>query len=66
MKEFQSCTTNEQVIFNNMLRSAKNLIACAFRRLKACWAILIRRVDLRLEMVPTVVYACFVLHNTCE
>ena len=66
MKEFQSCTTNEQVVFNNMLRSARNQIECAFGRLKARWAILTRRLDLRLEIVPTVVYACFVLHNTCE
>ena len=66
MKEFQSCTTNEQVIFNNMFRSARNQIECAFGRLKARWAILTPRLDLRLEMVPTVVYACFVLHNKCE
>ena len=49
-----------------MLRSARNQIECAFGRLNARWAILTRRLDLRLEIVPTVVYACFVLHNICE
>ena len=34
MKEFQACKTNEQVIFNNMLRSTRNPIECAFVRLK--------------------------------
>ncbi len=27
---------------------------------------LTKKVDLKLESVPTVVYACFVLHNFCE
>ena len=35
MKEFEHCSNNEQVIFNNMLRSARNPIECAFGRLKA-------------------------------
>ena len=25
-----------------------------------------KTVDLKLESVPTVIYACFVLHNVCE
>ena len=66
MKEFQSCSTNDQVIFNNMLRSARNQIECAFGRLKARWKFLSRNVDLKLQHVPTVVYSCFVLHNFCE
>ena len=28
--------------------------------------ILIKRIDLGLSFVPTVMYACFVLHNVCE
>ena len=39
---------------------------CAFGRLKARWAFLTKTVDLKLEPVPTVIYACFVLHNVCE
>ena len=35
MREFNHCTTNEQVVFNNMLRSARNQVECAFGRLKS-------------------------------
>lgn len=66
MKEYQTCATNEEVVFNNMLRSARNQIECAFGRLKVRWGFLTRKVDLKLEMVPTVAYSCFVLHNYCE
>ena len=66
MKEYDSCTINAQVVFNNMLRSARNPIECAFGRLKARWGFLTRKVDLKLSLVPTAVYACFVLHNICE
>jgi len=66
MKEFASPRTNEEVIFNNMLRSARNPIECAFGRLKARWQILNIRIDLGLTFVPNIVYACFVLHNFCE
>ena len=66
MKEFQSCKTDAEVIFNNMLRSARNPIECAFGRLKARWSILTRKMDLKLETIPNVVLSCFVLHNFCE
>ena len=35
MKEFATCTTNEQVVFNNLLRSSRNQVESAFGRLKA-------------------------------
>ena len=66
MKEFQACKTNAQVIFNNMLQSARNPIECAFGRLKARWSILTRKMDLQLHTIPKVVHACFVLHSFCE
>ena len=66
MKEYQTCTDNKQVIFNNMLRSARNQVECAFGRLKARWGFMNRTVDLKLEIIPTVAYSCFVLHNYCE
>ena len=66
MKEYQSWVTNEEAVFNNMLRSARNQVECAFGRLKVRWGFLTRKVDLTLEMVPTVAYSCFVLHNYCE
>lgn len=66
MKEYPHARTNEEVIFNNMLRSARNPIECAFGRLKARWQILNKRIDMGLLFVPSIVYACFVLHNICE
>ena len=66
MKEYTSCNTNAQVIFNNMLRSARNQVECAFGRLKARWSILTKPIDIKLTHIPTIVYACFVLHNFCE
>ena len=66
MKEFQSCKSDAEVVFNNILRSARNPIECAFGRLKARWSILSRKMDLKLTSVPKVILACFVLHNFCE
>ena len=34
-KEYHSCSNNQQVIFNNIPRSARNTVECAFGRLKA-------------------------------
>ena len=47
-----------------MLRSARNKIESAFRRLKA--RILIRAIDIHLKYVPNIMFACFTLHNICE
>lgn len=66
MKEYESCNTNEEVIFNLMLRGARNQIECAFGRLKARWRILLRPMDIPIEKLPNVIFACFVLHNFCE
>ena len=51
---------------DNLLRSARNPVECAFGRLKARWAILTKKVDLDIKTVPTMIYACFVLHKFCE
>ena len=66
MKEYPTCTTNTQVLFNNMLRTARNQIECAFGRLKARWRILNRTMDVDLEFATSMIYTCFVLHNYCE
>ena len=66
MKECSCCTRNEEVIFNEMLRSARNQMECAFDRLKARWWILNRPMDIKLDSLPDIIYACFVLHNYCE
>ena len=66
IKEFPNTRTNEEVIFNNMLRSVRNPIECAFGRLKARWQILNKRNDMGLNFIPSIIYACCVLHNICE
>ena len=66
MKEFANCMMSEQVVFNNLLRSARNQVENAFGRLKARWQILNTKINLKLENVPQVIHACFVLHNFCS
>ena len=66
IKEYDNCSTNSKVIFNNLLRSARNPVECAFGRLKARWSFLSKNFDLSLDFVPVAIYACFVLHNYCE
>ena len=66
MKEYAVCQGNNEVMFNTMLRSARNQIECAFGSLKARWRILLRPMDLKLEDIPDIILACFVLHNFCE
>ena len=66
MKEFATCTTDAQVIFNQMLRDARNAIACAYGRLKARWPILAVPLNFKLQEVPVIIITCFVLYNWCE
>ena len=66
MKEYEHCSTNEEVVFNQMLRSTRNTIECAFENFKARWRILQRPMDIPVDKLPNVMYACFVLHNFCE
>ena len=66
LKEFDTCNSNEEVMYNIKLRSVRNQIECAFGRLKARWRILNRPIDIGIEHVPNLVVACFVLHNYCE
>ena len=48
------------------LCSARNVIECAFGCLKARFGCLKRSMDINLDNLPQVIYACFVLHNFCE
>ena len=66
LKEYGHCSNNEQVVFNNILRSARNPIKCAFGRLIARWGILTRKMGLKFETILFVIYACFVLHKICK
>lgn len=42
------------------------VIECAYGRLKARWGCLKGVLDVDLELVPTLIYACLILHNFCK
>ena len=67
MKEYASGGMNRQErYFGYRLCSARNVIECVFGRLKARFGCLKRAMDINLNDLPFVIYACFVLHNYCE
>jgi hypothetical protein len=67
MKEYPGGGGNQQEqYFGYRLCSARNVIECSFERLKAHWARLRRCMDINIQDLPHVIYACFVLHNYCE
>ena len=67
MKEYDNGgATKQEQYFGYRLCSARNVIECAFECLKACFSALRRAMDINLDDLPTVIYACFVLHNYCE
>ena len=52
--------------FNNRLSRARVVTECAFGRLKGRWRCLLKRNDIKVDFMPTLVTACCVLHNICE
>lgn len=67
MKEYAGGgTTQQEQYFGFRLCSARNVIECAFGRLKARFRCLKRAMDINLDELPYIIYACFVLHNFCE
>ena len=67
MKEFANGgSTVQEQYFGYRLCKARNVIERAFGRLKARFASLRREMDINLEDLPFVIYACFILHNYCE
>lgn len=67
MKEYAGGGANSQEqYFGCQLCSARNVIECAFRRLKARFGCLRRAMDINIHDLPKVIYACFILHNYCE
>ena len=49
MKEHESCKSNAETVFTNMLRQARNPSECVYGRLKAQWGILNKRIDIKLD-----------------
>ena len=67
MKEYPNGgSTSKEQYFGLKLCSARNVIECAFGRLKARFAALKRAMDINIDDLPYVIYSCFVLHNFCE
>lgn len=67
MKEFAAGgSTPREQYFGYKLCSARNVIECSFGRLKARFACLKRAMDINIDDLPLVIYACFVLNNYCE
>ena len=60
MKEYGSCKSNEEIVFNSKLRSVRNPTECAFGCLKARWQVLAKEMDFKLEKMATTMYPCFV------
>lgn len=51
-------SNNEEVTYNTMLSTARNPEKGIFGRLKSPWSIFTQKMDLTLENIPVVVYAC--------
>ena len=67
MKEYANGGSNcQEQYFGLNLCSARNVIECSFGRLKARFGALKRAMDINIDDLPFVIYACFVLHNFCE
>ncbi|KAA0708021.1 hypothetical protein E1301_Tti014367 [Triplophysa tibetana] len=67
MKEYSNGgSTPQERHFGLCLCRARMVIGHAFGRLKARFSALKRPMDINLQDLPNVIYACFVLHNLCE
>lgn len=67
MKEYANGgRTVQEQYFGLKLCQSRMVIECSFGRLKARFGALRRAMDINLDDLPFVIYACFVLHNYCE
>ena len=66
MKENETCTSDAEVVFNQMLRDASKAIESAYGGLKARRQILTMPIKFKLKDVPLNILSCFPLYNWCE
>lgn len=67
MKEYSNGgSTVQEQYFGMTLCQSRMVIECAFGRLKARFGALKRAMDINIDDIASVIYACFVLHNFCE
>nr|XP_020505870.1 putative nuclease HARBI1 [Labrus bergylta] len=62
----QTALTQQQRLFNRQLTTAMRVPEEALLRLRARWQCLSKRNDCGLDVVPTMILACCILHNMCE
>lgn len=58
--------TEQQKVFNQRITAALHVSEEALLRLRARWQCLSKRNDCGLDVVPTMILACCILHNVCE
>lgn len=58
--------TESQRLFNQRVSGALRVSEEALLRLRARWQCLSKRNDCGLDVVPTMILACCILHNMCE
>ena len=58
-------STKEKKV-NTKLSRTRVVVECAFGRLKGRWRSLLKRNDVRIDHMTTLVTACCILHNMCE
>lgn len=68
MKPFAQNTalSPQEIQFNYRISKARIVVENAFGRLKARWRRLMKRNDMKIENVPSVITTCCILHNLCE
>ena len=63
---YNSSLTQQQQYYNYRLCKARIVVENAHGRLKARWRRLMKRNNMRIEIIPTVISAVCILHNICE
>ncbi len=58
--------TQDQQRYNYRLSHARIVVENAFGRLKARWRRLLKKNDMSIQHIPTIICACCILHNVCE
>ncbi|XP_065121943.2 uncharacterized protein [Paramisgurnus dabryanus] len=58
--------SREQRLFNYRLSRARMTVECAFGQLKGRWRCLLKKIEVSITRVPTIISACCVLHNLCS
>ena len=56
----------DQVNFNYHLSRARIVVENTFGRMKGRWRCLLKRNDMHITNIPTVIAVCAILHNMCE